>query len=125
MSIFTMNPKDLQDRLKKFALRLVPLCESLPNKKISRIIEDQLLRSGFSAAANYRSACNAQSKKSFNSKLSIALEEIDEASFWLEIVETLELIKKEKFSLVSCEAIELTNILGASRRTATKLTIKN
>lgn len=125
MSIFTMNPKDLQDRLKKFALRLVPLCESLPNKKISRIIEDQLLRSGFSAAANYRSACNAQSKKSFNSKLSIALEEIDEASFWLEIVETLELIKKEKLSLVSCEAIELTKILGASRRTATKLTIKN
>jgi len=121
MSIFIMNPKDLQDRLKKFALRLVPLCESLPNKKISRIIEDQLLRSGFSAAANYRSACNAQSKKSFNSKLSIALEEIDEASFWLEIVGTLELIKKEKLLLVSGEAIELTKILGASRRTATKI----
>ena len=121
-----MTPIELQTRLKKFALRLVPLCEALPNKKISRIIEDQLLRSGFSAAADYRSACNAQSKKSFNSKISIALEEIDETSFWLEIFEELQLIPYKKLSLVAAESIELTKILGASRRTATKkLTIKN
>ncbi len=123
-----MNSKDLQKRLKTFALRLVPLCESLPKKKISDIIEGQLLRSGFSAAANYRSACNGQSKKSFNAKLSIALEEIDEAAFWLEIVEELELIPKVKLNLILQEAVELTKILGASRKTATKnlkLTIKN
>ena len=125
-----MNSKDLQARLKRFALRLVPLCDALPNKKISRIIADQLLRSGFSAAANYRSSCNAQSKKSFNSKLGIALEEMDEATFWLEIIEDLELIPVKKLSLIITEAIELTKIPGASRRTATKgkpqkLTIKN
>ncbi len=69
-----MNSRELQNRLKAFALRLVPLCDALPEKKISKIIQDQLLRSGFSAAANYRAACNGQSKKSFNAKLSIALE---------------------------------------------------
>jgi four helix bundle protein len=89
-------------------------------KKISRITEDQLLRSDFSAAANYRSACNAQSKKSFNAKLSIALEEIDESSFWLEMVDELELIKHEKIDLLLREAIELTKILGASRRTVSR-----
>jgi len=123
-----MNSKDLQQRLKAFALRLVPLCEALPKKKISAIIEGQLLRSGFSAAANYRSACNGQSKKSFNAKLSIILEEIDEAAFWLEIIEELELVQPAKLSFILQEAIELTKILGASRRTATrnlKLTIKN
>lgn len=121
-----MNSKDLQDRLKSFALRLVPLCESLPDNKISRIITDQLLRSGFSAAANYRSACNAQSKKAFSAKLSIALEEIDEASFWLEVIGQLELIPLTKILLLSNEAIELTRILGASRRTATReLTFEN
>ena len=123
-----MNSKELQKRLKDFAIRLVPLCEVLPKKKISLIIEDQLLRSGFSAAANYRAACNGQSKKAFNSKLSIALEEIDEATFWLEIIEELELIKPTLLSLILAESIELTKILGASRRTATKnlkLTIKN
>ena len=121
-----MNAKELQTRLKNFAIRLVPLCGALPNKKIARIIEDQLLRSGFSAAANYRSACNAQSKKSFSAKLSIALEEIDEAVFWLEIIEELQLIPLKKLSLIVTEAIELTKILGASRRTATnKLKINN
>jgi four helix bundle protein len=104
------------------------LCEALPKKKISRIIEDQLLRSGFSAAENYRSACNAQSKKAFNSKLGIALEEIDEATFRLKIIEELVLIKPPKLSLLLVEALELTRILGASRKTVTKnlkLTIKN
>lgn len=123
-----MTSKELQKRLKNFALRLVPLCEVLPKKKISLIIEDQLLRSGFSAAANYRAACNGQSKKAFNAKLSIALEEIDETSFWLKIIEELELIKPTQLSLILAESIELTKILGASRRTATKnlkLTIKN
>ncbi|MBL7737769.1 MAG: four helix bundle protein [Chitinophagaceae bacterium] len=115
-----MNSKDLQQRLKNFAIRLVPLCEVLPAKRISKIIEDQLLRSGFSAAANYRAACNAQSKKAFNAKLSIALEEIDEASFWLEMIAGLELVKHEKLSLILMEANELTRILGASRRTVAR-----
>jgi four helix bundle protein len=83
-------------RLKKFALRLIPLCDALPKKKVSLIIENQLLRSGFSHAANYRAACNGQSKKAFNTKLSIALEEIDEASFWMEIIDELQLINHNK-----------------------------
>jgi four helix bundle protein len=123
-----MNANDLRIRLKKFALRLVPLCEVLPKKKISQIIEDQLLRFGFSAAANCRAACNAPSKKSFNAKLSIALEEIDEAAFWLEIIEEPELVKPTQLSLILAESIKLTKNLGASRRTVTKnlkLTIKN
>ena len=121
-----MNSKELQSRLKNFALRLVPLCQALPKKKISLIIENQLLRSGFSSAANYRSACNSQSKKAFNAKLSIALEEIDESAFWLEMIDELELIKHDKLSLILNEAIELTKILGASRRTALrKLKIDN
>ncbi len=115
-----MNSIELCSRIKKFSLRLVPFCEALPKRKISYIIEDQLLRSGFSAAANYRASCNAQSKKAFNAKLSIALEEIDEACFWLEIIDDLSLIKKNKLSLIMQEALELTKILGASRRTSTK-----
>ncbi len=115
-----MNYAELQLRIKSFAMRLVPLCERLPSNKISKIIEDQLLRSAFSAAANYRAACNAQSKKAFSAKLSIALEEIDEAQFWLEITSELELIKPDKLVLLLKEANELTKILGAARRTATK-----
>jgi four helix bundle protein len=76
-----MNSAELQLRIKSFALRLVPLCEVLPEKKVSKIIGDQLIRSTFSAAANYRAACNAQSKRAFSAKLSIALEQMDESQF--------------------------------------------
>ena len=121
-----MDRIQLQARLKNFALRLIPLCAALPKKKLASIIENQLLRSGFSAAANYRSACNAQTKKAFLSKISIALEEIDESVFWLEIIRDANLLPLSKMNLIINEAIELTRILGASRRTASKkLTINN
>ncbi len=115
-----MNSKDLQIRLKSFAYRIVPLCEILPSKKMSRIIEDQIMRSSFSAAANYRAACNAQSQRSFKSKLSIAFEEMDETLFWLEVIADLNLIPPHKLTLLLNEADELTRILAASRITIEK-----
>ena len=115
-----MDSIELQHRLKQFAYRIIPLCDSLPSKKICKIIEDQLLRSAFSAAANYRSSCKAQSIKAFKSKLSIAFEEIDESLFWLEIILELNLLKKQKLLLILKEADELTRILAASRITLEK-----
>ena len=49
---FHMTADELQKRLRSFAYRIVSLCEALPLKKISGIIEAQLLKSAFSAAAN-------------------------------------------------------------------------
>jgi four helix bundle protein len=76
-----MDALELQTRLKKFALRTVKVTESLPKGRLSYIVEDQLLRSAFSTAANYRAACKAISRKSFVSKLSIAFEESDNFFF--------------------------------------------
>lgn len=119
-----MNAAELQERLNNFAYRIVPLCESLTTKKISRIIEDQLLRSAFSAAANYKSACNAQSAKAFTSKLSIAFEEMDESLFWLEVITDLKLISFKKMELLLKEADQLTCILASSRKTSQKKSFK-
>ena len=110
-----MTSAELQKRLQSFAYRIVSLGEALPTKKVSGIIEDQLLRSAFFAAANYRSACKAQSGKAFKSKLSISFEEIDESLFWLESIEDLELLPSQKLILLIKEADELTRILAASR----------
>jgi four helix bundle protein len=115
-----MNAAELQKRLKEFAYRVVPLCETLPVKRVSKIIEDQLLRSAFSAAANYRAACKAQSAKAFKSKLSIAFEEIDESLFWLEVISDLGLVNKQKLALLLKEADELSRILASSRITIEK-----
>ena len=110
--------------LKEFAYRVVPLCESLPSKKISKIISDQLLRSAFSAAANYPASCKAQSTKAFTAKLSIAFEEIDESLFWLEVVDEVGLMGRNKMLLILKEADELTRILASSRKTSQKKTAK-
>jgi four helix bundle protein len=109
-----MTSLELQNRLKTLAYQLVPVCALFPNN-ISRIIEDQLLRSAFSAAANYRAACKAQSPNALKSKLSISFEEIDEALFWLEAINDLHLIPQEKIALLLKEADELTRILAATR----------
>ena len=119
-----MNAAELQKRLKEFAYRVVPLCESLPSKKISKIIGDQLLRSAFSAAANYRASCKAQSTKAFTAKLSIAFEEIDESLFWLEVIDELGLMGRNKMILILKEADELTRILASSRKTSQKKAAK-
>ena len=120
-----MDSAELQNRLKQFAYRAVPVCDTLPQKKVSRIIADQLLRSAFSAAANYRAACKGQSIKAFKSKLSIAFEEIDEALFWLEVISELSLIPKTKLVLLIKEADELCRILASSRITLERKTRNN
>ena len=113
-----MDATILQYRLKQFAYRTVKLSRSLTKELISEIIIKQLLRSAFSVAANYRAACRAQSKKAFISKLSIALEEMDESYFWIEVIFDLELTVKEKLKDILKEADELTRILSVSRKTA-------
>ena len=115
-----MTGKELESRLRSFAFRSVKVCEALSRKKICRIIEDQLLRSSFSAAANYRAACRGISKKSFVAKLSIAFEEIDESLFWLEVVCDLQLLPSIKLKEVISEANELCSILAVARKTAQK-----
>ena len=114
-----MTSKELLERLKQFAYRVVKLTRSLPNSPEANIIKGQVLRSSFSAAANYRSACKAYSKKLFSSKLGIFLEKMDESVFWLEVISDLELIKKEKLSLLIVEGEELCKILAKSIITST------
>lgn len=113
-----MNSIELQTRLKNFAYRIVKVCEAFPKKKIAAVIEHQILRSSFSAAANYRAATKAQSKKSFVAKLSIAFEEIEESLFWLEAICDLSLVSKEKLSAILQEATELAAILASARKTS-------
>lgn len=112
-----MTSKELEARLKSLAYRIVSMVESLPKRKISGIIEHQLMRSAFSAAANYRAACKGISPNAFTSKLSIAFEESDETLFWLESIQELNLLSAEKLSLLIKEANELSSILASARKT--------
>lgn len=115
-----MNSEELKQRTKTFAHRCVKLSITLPNTYLGNHIKGQLIRSATSTASNYRSACIAQSKASFISKLSIALEEADETFFWLEFICDEKLLKPKLVEPLLNEAKELTSIFVSSRKTARK-----
>jgi len=89
-----MNNVELKDRTKKFALLIIKIIEELPNTKTGNTIGNQLIRSGTSVAANYRTACRARSNADFISKITIVEEESDESLFWLELIEDTNIFKK-------------------------------
>ncbi len=74
--------KDLQKRTKEFAIDLIKFFRRLPKTKKARILGRQILRSGTSVAANYRTACRARSKAEFAAEISIVVAEVDETAFW-------------------------------------------
>ena len=94
-----MDFEDLKNRTKEFAHRCVKLAVSLPNTKLGRHIQGQLIRSSTSVAANYRSTCLAQTKAVFVTKISIVVEEVDDSAFWLECIIEESLMQQKKMYL--------------------------
>lgn len=78
-----MKQEDLKKRTKEFALRVIKLVESLPKGRTADVLGKQVLRSGTSVGANYRSACRARSNADFISKMGIVEEEaVNRYSGW-------------------------------------------
>ena len=115
-----MNKDELKKRTKDFAHRCVKLAIALPKTPLEKHITGQMIRSSTSVAANYRACCLAQSKASFVAKISIVLEEVDESSFWLEFIADEQIMKEKMITPLLSEALELTSIFFASRKTARK-----
>ena len=113
-----MDKRELQNRTKQFALRVLKLIDVLPRTAAGRAISSQLVRPATSVGANYRSACRARSRAEFAAKLGIAVEEADESLYWLELVRDGKLVPENKLSLLLKEADELTAILASGRKSA-------
>jgi four helix bundle protein len=110
--------KDLKQRTKNFALRVIRVVESLPNRRAATIIGGQLLRSGTSVGANYRAACRARSDAEFRAKLGIVEEEVDESAYWMEMLIESKFVSQRKLQNLLKEAYELLAITVASINTS-------
>jgi four helix bundle protein len=107
----TLNrAKQLQNRTKKFAVRVIKAFGRLPKDEATRIIGRQFLRSGTSLAANYRASCRARSGADFISKKSIVTEETDETLFWFEVLVESELVRQRMVESLMSECEELPKI---------------
>ena len=112
--------ENMKDRTKSFALRIIRLYQALPKTTEASIIGKQLLRSGTSVAANYRSACRARSNAEFHSKISIVIEEADETMFWLEILQESGIIKPNLLKELYQENEEIIKIVTTARKNSKK-----
>jgi len=112
--------RDLKKRTKEFAISVIRLVESLPRGKTADVIGGQLLRSGTSVGANYRSACRARSTADFISKMGIVEEELDESIYWMELLIETEIVEFAALESLINEANELLAITVSSIKTAKK-----
>jgi len=113
-----MNEAELKRRTFEMGLRTLKLCEALPKGRSGDAIARQLVRSATSVGANYRAACRAKSRKDFVAKLAVVEEECDETLYWLEIIESAELMPPPRLAALKQEAEEILRIVVASIRTS-------
>ena len=108
----------LDNKTKLFALRVIKLSRYLIEEKKEFILSKQILRSGTSVGANVRERKNAQSKLDFINKLSVALKEADETSYWLELLVGSEYIDQKMFVSLEKDIKEIIALITASINTA-------
>ncbi len=115
-----MDQHEMKKRTMAFAVKIVRLFESLPQKRTVVVLGRQILRSGTSVGANYRAACRAKSAADFIAKMGTVEEEIDETIYWLELLIEVGILKAEEAEAILKEANELLAIVVASIKTARK-----
>ena len=100
--------EDLRQRTKQFSLRIIKLFSALPTSATTaQVIGKQVLRSGTSVGANYREAFRARSDQEFVAKLGDCLKELDETSYWLELLTESEILPAAKLNGLVTETNEL------------------
>ena len=105
-----IKDKDLKERTKQFALKIIRLVASLPRTREADIIGRQLLKAGTSVGANYREANRARSKAEFRSKIGIVEQESDESLYRLELLKESKITKGALLEELLVEADELVAI---------------
>jgi four helix bundle protein len=103
--------RNLRERTKQFALRIIRLYLSIPERGATRVLGGQILKSGTSVGAHYREAQRAKSNADFISKIEGALQELDETAYWLELLADSGLVAKTRLNSLQQETEELLAIL--------------
>lgn len=100
-----------------FAVRIVRLYQYL-NDKHEFVMSKQVLRSGTSIGANVSEALEAQSKRDYISKMSIALKEASETIYWLKLLAATDYLTEQQYQSIYNDALEIKKILTAIIKTA-------
>jgi len=131
-----VDKRELEERTKAFALRVVRFVSGLPKSKVTDVLGYQLLcpepfvpgpkdqgpveglKAGTSTGANYREANRAESHNDFVHKIGIVEKEASETQYWMELFKEADIGDSEEGSWLLQESGELLAIFTASGRTA-------
>lgn len=106
-----MKENLIKDKSFKFAVRIINLYNYLKDEKKEYVLSKQLLRSGTSVGALIRESEHSESKKDFIHKFSISQKEINETLYWLELLNSTQIITLKQFESLYEDAIELLKII--------------
>lgn len=110
--------KDLSIRTKNFALQIIRMYVSLPKSTEAQVLGKQILRSGTSVGANYREANRSRTKVEFISKIGECLKELDETSYWIELLVESSIISGDKILVIQDECSQLLAIFTSISKNA-------
>ncbi len=108
------RPNPLLDKSFDFALSIVRMVRSLQAEYKEYVLSKQVMRSGTAVGALVREAQNAESKKDFIHKLSIAQKECDETLYWLELIYQSDFINSDIYDDLYPRAQELLRIIRSA-----------
>lgn len=120
-----MDKIELRKRLKLLAVNTARLCMRLPVNVSNKVYMDQVIRSSSSSAANYWAACRGKSPPDFINKLKTVEGELDETTFFYEMLAEFNSSIRNELRQLYKEANELLSIIVASIKTANSNLAKN
>jgi len=106
---------EFKKRLYKFVLRLIKFIDSIDRKDpTSRIVGDQLLRSGTSVLANYIEAKSASSTKDFINFFNHSLKSANESKMWIALLRDSGKGNPKELDYLLSELTEIANVIATS-----------
>ena len=98
---------NLEERTARFAESVIDFVKSVGVTSINKRIIEQLIGSAGSVGANYCEANEAESRRDFIHKISIAKKEIKETKHWLRLLARIETLRVEDIKKLWQETQEL------------------
>ncbi len=104
---------DLRERCYQFSLHIISITDTLPNKRSSWIIADQLIRSAAFIGANLFEASASSSRLEFKEFYEVALKSANETKYRLGLLRDTKLVPATTIDELLGEAIEIANMLAS------------
>ncbi|MDR1516644.1 MAG: four helix bundle protein [Dysgonamonadaceae bacterium] len=106
-----MKKNIVKEKSYAFALKTIKAYKFLSEQQRELVLPKQMLRSGTAIGALVREAGHAESKADFVHKMSIALKEANETTYWLMLLKNSEYINKNTFDSIFSDCSELAGLL--------------